>query len=75
MVFINWYSKQTMKQININGRKIGGGAPAYIIAEVSANHKQDYDNAVDIIEAAADAGVDAVKLQTYTPDTIEMQQE
>jgi pseudaminic acid synthase len=42
----------------------------YVVAEVSANHNQDYDQAVRIIHAAKDAGADAVKLQTYTPDTI-----
>lgn len=56
--------------IMINGRKIGDGEPCYIIAEMSANHGQDYDMAVDIIEAARDAGADAIKMQTYTPDTM-----
>jgi pseudaminic acid synthase len=46
------------------------GAPVFIIAEMSANHGQDYDQAVRIIRAAHAAGADAVKLQTYTPDTI-----
>lgn len=44
--------------------------PVFIIAEMSANHGQDYDQAVKIIHAAKEAGADAVKLQTYTPDTI-----
>lgn len=44
--------------------------PVFIIAEMSANHGQDYDQAVRIVHAAAEAGADAVKLQTYTPDTI-----
>jgi len=56
--------------ITINGRSIGPGHPAYIIAEMSANHNQDYQQAVDLIVAAKEAGVDAVKLQTYTPDTL-----
>jgi pseudaminic acid synthase len=56
--------------VNIAGRRIGKGQPAYLIAEVSANHSQNYDRAVRIIHAAKDAGADAVKLQTYTPDTI-----
>jgi len=56
--------------ITINGRRIGVGHPAYIIAEMSANHNQDFDQAVQIIRAAKDAGADAVKLQTYTPDTM-----
>jgi pseudaminic acid synthase len=56
--------------MNINGRGIGAGNPVYIIAEMSANHGQDFDQAVKIIEAAAAAGADAVKLQTYTPDSL-----
>ena len=59
-----------MKHILINERKIGSGEPVYIIAEMSANHNQDYDKAVGIIKAAKEAGADAVKLQTYTPDTL-----
>ena len=61
-----------MSDFLINQRAVGYGHPAYIIAEMSANHHQDYDQAVRIIEAAKDAGADAVKLQTYTPDTITM---
>lgn len=57
----------------IGGRIIGGGHPVYIVAELSANHKQDYDQAVRMIHAAKDAGVDAIKLQTYTADTITIQ--
>jgi pseudaminic acid synthase len=56
--------------IEINGRPIGPGHPAYIIAEMSANHGQSFEQAVKIIEAAKDAGADAIKLQTYTPDTL-----
>jgi len=56
--------------IEINGRKIGSGYPAYIIAELSANHRQQFDEAIRLIEAAKEAGADAVKLQTYTPDTL-----
>lgn len=56
--------------IKINKRLIGFGQPTYIIAEMSANHHQDFHQAVGIIEAAKEAGADAVKLQTYTPDTI-----
>ncbi len=54
----------------INSRSIGTGQPTYIIAEVSANHHQNFDEAMKIVRAAKDAGADAVKLQTYTPDTI-----
>ena len=59
-----------MNSIQIGKCRIGPGFPTYCIAEVSANHNQDYSNAVRIIEAAKDAGADAIKLQTYTPDTI-----
>jgi len=58
------------EHIIINSRQIGKGKPTYIIAEMSANHNQDFNQAVKIIEAAKEAGADAVKLQTYTPDTI-----
>ena len=56
--------------IFINGRRVGKGQPVYIVAEMSGNHDQDFDKAVKIIEAAKESGADAVKLQTYTPDTI-----
>jgi N-acetylneuraminate synthase len=56
--------------IEINGRRIGAGLPAYIVAEMSANHGHDYAVAVEILRAAKAAGADAVKLQTYTPDTM-----
>jgi len=51
-------------------RKIGPGQPVFIVAEMSGNHNQDIKRAYKIIDAAAKAGADAVKLQTYTPDTI-----
>jgi N-acetylneuraminate synthase len=54
----------------IAGRPIGPEQPPYVVAEMSANHGQDFDEAVKIVEAAAAAGADAVKLQTYTPDTL-----
>ena len=57
---------------SIANRPIGPGHPVYIIAELSANHNQDFDQAVRILEAARDAGADAVKIQTYTADTITM---
>ncbi|MFI5114719.1 MAG: pseudaminic acid synthase [Terriglobales bacterium] len=56
--------------IEIGKRLVGPGEPAFCVAELSANHNQDFEKAVRIIQAAKDAGADAVKLQTYTPDTI-----
>ena len=56
--------------LNINGRKIGSGYPPYIIAEMSANHNGDINNAYKIIDMAKLSGADCVKLQTYTPDTL-----
>lgn len=58
------------KKIRIGNRYVGEGEKTYIVAEVSANHLQDYARAEAIIRAAAVAGADAVKLQTYTADTI-----
>ncbi len=57
-------------EIKIGNKIIGENSPAFIIAEMSANHLQDFDKAVEIIKAAKRAGADAIKLQTYTPDTI-----
>ncbi len=54
----------------IGERLIGPGQPVYIIAELSANHHQEFEQAVRILHAAKAVGADAVKLQTYTPDTI-----
>ena len=56
--------------INIDGRKIGTDYAPYIIAEMSANHNGNIENAFKIIEQAKRCGADAVKLQTYTADTI-----
>lgn len=59
--------------IKINGRKIGSDFPPYIIAEMSANHNGSLDNAFKIIDMAKASGADAVKLQTYRPDTITLE--
>lgn len=59
-----------MNRIQIGSRYVGEGEKTFLVAEVSANHLQDYDRAEAIIRAAAEAGADAVKLQTYLPDTI-----
>jgi len=56
--------------IKIDGRSIGRGYPPYVIAEMSANHNGDINNAYRIIDMAKVSGADAVKLQTYHPDTI-----
>jgi pseudaminic acid synthase len=58
------------KRIQIANHEISEASPTYIIAEMSGNHNMDYDRAVAIIKAAAEAGADAIKVQTYTADTI-----
>jgi sialic acid synthase SpsE len=58
------------KCIEIGKRRIAPGNSAYCIAEVSADHNQDHDQAVRIIHTAKESGADAVKLQTYTADTM-----
>lgn len=59
-----------MEAIQIGGHNIGPGNPCYVVAELSANHNGSLEQAQKIVEAAHAAGADAVKLQTYTPDTI-----
>lgn len=59
-----------MTAINLNGRLVGPGYKPYIVAEMSGNHNQSLEKALNIVDAAADTGVDAIKLQTYTADTI-----
>ena len=61
---------QLRSHVSVAGRRVGPGEPAYLVAEMSANHEHDLDRARRIVEAAAGAGADAVKLQTYRPDTI-----
>jgi pseudaminic acid synthase len=56
--------------MRIGRRNVGPEDPVYIVAELSANHNRDFEDAVRIVRAAKDAGADAVKLQTYTPETI-----
>jgi pseudaminic acid synthase len=58
------------ESITIDKRELGGNNPVYVIAEISANHNQDLQLAKKMIKTAKDSGVDAVKLQTYTPDTM-----
>jgi len=72
---MNEPSKQSLVEgrhqpVVISGRTIGPGCPPFIIAEMSGNHNADLSRALDLIEAAKEAGADAVKLQTYTADTI-----
>ena len=59
-----------MRSITVASRTIGDDQPAWIVAELSANHNQSLDRAIEIVRAAARVGADAVKLQTYTADTL-----
>lgn len=59
-----------MKEFKIGSKKIGGKEPCFIIAELSANHGGDIEIAIETIRKAKLAGADAIKLQTFTPDTI-----
>lgn len=58
------------RNISLGKQKIGSNYPVYIIAELSANHNQDFNKARELIRAAKEAGANAIKLQTYTPSTI-----
>lgn len=63
-----------MKSFTIKTKKrkirIGPGQPTFIVAEMSGNHNHNFKKALKIIDATAEAGADAIKLQTYTPDTL-----
>lgn len=59
-----------MNRIRVGNKEIGAGFPAYVIAEMSANHAGSLSRAKEIIHAAKDAGADCIKIQTYTPDTL-----
>jgi len=61
--------------VTIGQRKVGEGHPVFIVAELSANHRQNLDLAKETIRAMKKAGADAVKLQTYTPDTLTIRSE
>jgi N-acetylneuraminate synthase len=56
--------------LTIAGREIGPGRPVWVVAELSANHHQDFTQALALLAAAKEAGADAVKIQTYTADTL-----
>lgn len=56
--------------IEINGRKIGADYPPYVICELSGNHNGSLERCLSMVDAAADTGCDAIKIQTYTADTI-----
>ena len=59
-----------MEYIKLNNTKIGDKFEPYIVAEMSGNHNQNYDFAKKIIQEAASSGAHAIKLQTYTADTM-----
>jgi N-acetylneuraminate synthase len=59
--------------IHIGDRRVGPGEPVYVVAEISANHNQDCARAIALIDAAADSGADAVKVQVYRADTLTIQ--
>lgn len=59
-----------LRTLNVAGRPIGRSAPPFIVAEMSGNHNQSLDRALAIVDAAAKAGAHALKIQTYTADTM-----
>ena len=56
--------------MKIASQDIGVGHPPFVIAEMSGNHNQSLERAMALVDAAADAGAHALKIQTYTPDTM-----
>ncbi len=58
------------ESVNIGKCVVGEGKPVFIIAEISANHGQDFDKAVELVRKAKECCADAVKFQAYTPDTL-----
>ncbi len=59
-----------VKELKIKGRKIGPNYPPYLIAEMSANHNGSIDRALETMRVASECGADAIKIQTYTADTM-----
>ena len=60
----------TVEDITIAGRTIGPDHPPFVVAEMSGNHNQSLERALEIVDAAADAGAHGLKIQTYTADTM-----
>ncbi len=60
------------KEFRIGNKMVGGEHPCFCVAEMSGNHLKDYGRAVEIIYAAKEAGADAIKLQTYTADSLSL---
>ncbi len=59
-----------VRDFHIGSRRIGPGYPVYIVAEMSANHNQDLETAIELVKAAKEAGADAIKTQTYTAESL-----